>query len=132
MAARPPQTSLPPRIPPEPAYDDAPADDMEFAGPDLGADPAPLEAEQSPALMRLRGSDPAQFNRPAPARRAKSPPAEGHRLAALGLQKSFGSRRVVNGVSLSVERGEAVGLLGPNCAGKTTVCYMITGLLKAD
>jgi lipopolysaccharide export system ATP-binding protein len=38
----------------------------------------------------------------------------------------------VKGVSLAVQRGEAVGLLGPNGAGKTTVFYMITGLLAAD
>ncbi len=53
-------------------------------------------------------------------------------LAAHGLEKSFGSRKVVRGTSLYVRRGEAVGLLGPNGAGKTTVFYMITGLIKAD
>jgi lipopolysaccharide export system ATP-binding protein len=35
-------------------------------------------------------------------------------------------------VSLSVQRGEAVGLLGPNGAGKTTCFYMITGLIAPD
>jgi lipopolysaccharide export system ATP-binding protein len=53
-------------------------------------------------------------------------------LAAHGIEKSFGSRTVVRGVTLYVRRGEAVGLLGPNGAGKTTVFYMITGLIKAD
>jgi lipopolysaccharide export system ATP-binding protein len=53
-------------------------------------------------------------------------------LAVHGVEKSFGSRQVVRGVSLYVRRGEAVGLLGPNGAGKTTVFYMITGLIKAD
>jgi lipopolysaccharide export system ATP-binding protein len=53
-------------------------------------------------------------------------------LAAHGVEKSFGSRKVVRGASLYVRRGEAVGLLGPNGAGKTTVFYMITGLIKAD
>ena len=55
-----------------------------------------------------------------------------HYLAAHGIEKSFGSRMVVKGVTLYVRRGEAVGLLGPNGAGKTTVFYMITGLIKAD
>ena len=55
-----------------------------------------------------------------------------HYLAAHGIEKSFGARKVVKGVTLYVRRGEAVGLLGPNGAGKTTVFYMITGLIKAD
>ena len=53
-------------------------------------------------------------------------------LAAHNVEKTFGGRKVVKGVSLYVRRGEAVGLLGPNGAGKTTVFYMITGLIKAD
>jgi lipopolysaccharide export system ATP-binding protein len=53
-------------------------------------------------------------------------------LAAHGVEKSFGGRTVVKGVTLYVRRGEAVGLLGPNGAGKTTVFYMITGLINAD
>src|SRR5262249_45744655 len=55
-----------------------------------------------------------------------------HYLAVHGVEKSFGGRKVVKGVSLYLRRGEAVGLLGPNGAGKTTVFYMITGLVKAD
>jgi lipopolysaccharide export system ATP-binding protein len=55
-----------------------------------------------------------------------------HYLAAHGIEKSFGARKVVKGITLYVRRGEAVGLLGPNGAGKTTAFYMITGLIKAD
>jgi lipopolysaccharide export system ATP-binding protein len=55
-----------------------------------------------------------------------------HYLAVHNVEKSFGGRKVVKGVSLYLRRGEAVGLLGPNGAGKTTVFYMITGLVKAD
>ena len=54
------------------------------------------------------------------------------RLVATGLQKSYGSRRVVQDVSLEVQSGEVVGLLGPNGAGKTTSFYMIVGLVRAD
>ena len=54
------------------------------------------------------------------------------RLVAAGLQKSFGSRKVVRDVSLAVKSGEVVGLLGPNGAGKTTSFYMIVGLVRAD
>ena len=53
-------------------------------------------------------------------------------LTVVSVGKSFRRRPVVRGVSLSVNRGEAVGLLGPNGAGKTTVFYMIIGLIAAD
>jgi lipopolysaccharide export system ATP-binding protein len=53
-------------------------------------------------------------------------------LRADSLCKSFGSRAVVDGVSLEVASGEIVGLLGPNGAGKTTCFYMIVGLVPAD
>jgi lipopolysaccharide export system ATP-binding protein len=53
-------------------------------------------------------------------------------LQAKNLGKSYKKRPVVRGVSLSVQRGEAVGLLGPNGAGKTTCFYMITGLVAPD
>jgi lipopolysaccharide export system ATP-binding protein len=54
------------------------------------------------------------------------------RLEATGLAKSYGMRRVVTDVHLSVGSGEVVGLLGPNGAGKTTSFYMIVGLVRAD
>jgi lipopolysaccharide export system ATP-binding protein len=54
------------------------------------------------------------------------------RLEAVGLQKAYGSRKVVKDVRLAVGAGEVVGLLGPNGAGKTTSFYMIVGLVRAD
>jgi lipopolysaccharide export system ATP-binding protein len=53
-------------------------------------------------------------------------------LVAQGLAKWFKSRKVVDSVSLDIQRGEIVGLLGPNGAGKTTSFYMMVGLLPAD
>lgn len=53
-------------------------------------------------------------------------------LSATGLEKKYGKRQVVKGVSLSVAAGEIVGLLGPNGAGKTTTFYMIVGLVTGD
>ena len=53
-------------------------------------------------------------------------------LVAVNIGKSFKKRPVLRGISLSMQRGEAVGLLGPNGAGKTTCFYIITGLLSPD
>jgi len=53
-------------------------------------------------------------------------------LAASHLEKNYGKRRVVDDVSLHVEKGEVVGLLGANGAGKTTTFYMIVGLERPD
>jgi lipopolysaccharide export system ATP-binding protein len=53
-------------------------------------------------------------------------------LVAQGLQKWFKHRKVVDNVSLDIQRGEVVGLLGPNGAGKTTSFYMIVGLLPTE
>lgn len=53
-------------------------------------------------------------------------------LAAKGLVKIYGGRKVVNNVDLNISPGEVVGLLGPNGAGKTTTFYMIVGLIRPD
>ncbi|MFO0996906.1 MAG: LPS export ABC transporter ATP-binding protein [Alphaproteobacteria bacterium] len=53
-------------------------------------------------------------------------------LVAKSLGKQFKKRPVLRNVSLSLQRGEAVGLLGPNGAGKTTCFYIITGLISPD
>jgi lipopolysaccharide export system ATP-binding protein len=53
-------------------------------------------------------------------------------LEVRGLEKSFKGRKVVQGVSFRVARGEIVGLLGPNGAGKTTSFRMTVGLIPPD
>src|SRR3970282_2755708 len=53
-------------------------------------------------------------------------------LKAVAVSKSYGGRRVVNGVGLDVNGGEVVGLLGPNGAGKTTTFHMMVGLVRPD
>ena len=49
-----------------------------------------------------------------------------------GLCKRYGSRPVLQNLSLTLQPGEIYGLLGPNGAGKTTTINIICGLLKAD
>ncbi|MFC1673797.1 LPS export ABC transporter ATP-binding protein [Pseudomonadota bacterium] len=61
---------------------------------------------------------------------ADKSPARG--LVAESLGKRYKKRPVVSDVSMTIQRGEAVGLLGPNGAGKTTCFYMITGLVQPD
>jgi len=51
-------------------------------------------------------------------------------LAVERLEKSFGRKKAVCGVSFSMDMGEIVGLLGPNGAGKTTIFYMIVGFIR--
>lgn len=53
-------------------------------------------------------------------------------LRAVGLIKNYRKKRVVDNVSLEVERGEIVGLLGPNGAGKTTTFSIILGLIAQE
>ena len=53
-------------------------------------------------------------------------------LRAEKLVKSFSGRRVVNEVSVTIEKGEIIGLLGPNGAGKSTTFYMIVGRIIPD
>ena len=87
----------------------------------------PAPRPQAVASPRTQPSAPRQQ----PPRTRRYAAQEGT-LAADGLVKAFGGRRVVNDVSIGLRRGEAVGLLGPNGAGKTTAFYMIVGLIKAD
>jgi lipopolysaccharide export system ATP-binding protein len=117
---------------------EAPLPGLDRPRPPPGVDYAPRVEQPRPR--------PRPDNQPAtkPANRSATKPARTNGsggpqllrrpgyLAVHSVEKSFGTRHVVRGVSIYVRRGEAVGLLGPNGAGKTTVFYMITGLIKAD
>jgi lipopolysaccharide export system ATP-binding protein len=99
--------------------------------------PPVSEERRSPAQARSNGyefeHDEAYDERPRPRAHPPHVPVPGDGiLAAEGLQKSYGGRKVVSDVSIDVMRGEAVGILGPNGAGKTTCFYMVTGLVEPD
>jgi lipopolysaccharide export system ATP-binding protein len=71
--------------------------------------------------------------RSAPARSAVTVAGNsGDLLNVQGLQKTYGGRKVVDGVSFDIRRGEVVGLLGRNGAGKTTSFDMVLGLVKPE
>ena len=53
-------------------------------------------------------------------------------LSAHNLRKSYGDQVVVDGLDLSIRRGECFGLLGPNGAGKTTTLRLMLGLIAPD
>ena len=53
-------------------------------------------------------------------------------LRAVNLRKSYRRRPVIRDVSLSLDRGEVVALLGPNGSGKTTCFYAIAGLITPE
>jgi lipopolysaccharide export system ATP-binding protein len=53
-------------------------------------------------------------------------------LVASDLERYYGHWKVVDKVTVDVQRGQVVGLLGPNGAGKTTSFYLIVGLLRVD
>lgn len=53
-------------------------------------------------------------------------------IRAHNLQKSYAGTRVVDGLSLDIQRGECFGLLGPNGAGKTTTLKLLLGLIAPD
>ena len=56
----------------------------------------------------------------------------GQGLDVRGLRKSYRNRPVIRDVSVSLQRGEVVALLGPNGSGKTTCFYCIAGLVSPD
>ncbi len=61
---------------------------------------------------------------------AQPVPQNYHTLKVNSLYKSFGKKKVVQGVDFQMHTGEVLGLLGPNGAGKTTSFYMIVGFYK--
>jgi ABC-2 type transport system ATP-binding protein len=99
------------------------APDSRVAGP-----AAPAKAKVPPAPPRVAQPRPAGPARPvgaAAAPRARAPPA----IETRGLTKRYGDRASVDGLTISIPRGQVVGFVGPNGAGKTTTIRMLLGLI---
>ena len=105
---------------------------------EIPAWPEPLEAYVPEAPSQpdsLRVDEPVVVSMPERAPIAPKRPVlveKNSGLTVHKLGKQYAKRPVVRNVSISLQRGEAVGLLGPNGAGKTTCFYMITGLVAPD
>jgi len=55
-----------------------------------------------------------------------------HAISGTGLRKAYGEHLVLDGIDLQVRPGTVFALLGPNCAGKTTVVRIMSTLTGAD
>jgi ATPase subunit of ABC transporter with duplicated ATPase domains len=74
-----------------------------------------------------------QSSRRYPTFRFKSRRPSGRQVLAIeGVAKSFGENRVLEGVTLGVERGDRLGIIGPNGIGKSTLLKILVGELEAD
>jgi len=102
--------------------------------PDDRTDPHDLPSDNQTAIGAVTKGTP-DVRRSRSSARSQSGGARQSGIGCLdvqGVDKSFEGRAVVKGANLYVERGEAVALLGPSGAGKTTIFYMITGLIPSD
>ena len=86
-------------------------------------------------LKRLKSSLVDQHNKNVPISNSLNKSEDtfsNEELRINSISKTYNKRKVVNKVSIKLNKGEAVGLLGPNGAGKTTCFYMIAGLIDTD
>ena len=123
-------STMPPAVSPPPQV--AAPSPAETAGENGGKIPPNTREEGRKEQRGKQGGANTPGKSPQPEGREPRLVSENSGLIAENIGKSFKKRPILRGVSLSVQRGEAVGLLGPNGAGKTTSFYIITGLISPD
>ncbi|MCY1015487.1 ABC-F family ATP-binding cassette domain-containing protein [Pyxidicoccus sp. MSG2] len=98
-------------------------------GPEARRTKSKARIDRAQKLMAEKG-----FQRPKVADlRVAAAPRLGHTvIEAEGLQKSFGDRKVLSNVDFRLQRGERVGLVGPNGVGKTTFLRVLLGETPPD
>jgi ATP-binding cassette subfamily F protein uup len=98
-------------------------------GPEARRTKSKARIDRARKLMAEKG-----FERPKVAGlQVLAAPRLGHTvIEAEGIQKSFGERHVLKGVDFRLQRGERVGLVGPNGVGKTTFLRVLLGELQPD
>jgi ATP-binding cassette subfamily F protein uup len=98
-------------------------------GPEARRTKSKARIERARKLMEEKG-----FQRPKVAGlQVMQAPRLGHTvIEAEGVHKSYGERQVLKGVNLMLQRGERVGLVGPNGVGKTTFLRVLLGELPPD
>ncbi len=98
-------------------------------GPEARRTKSKARIERAQKLMAEKG-----FQRPKVAElRVAAAPRLGHTvIEAEGVTKSFGERKVLAGVDFRLQRGERVGLVGPNGVGKTTFLRVLLGEVEPD
>ena len=88
-----------------------------------------IKTDSDPAGSDSAGSDPTGT---ASANDAVSTGDAVNAIEVTGLRKSFGRTTALDGLDLTVRRGEVHAFLGPNGAGKTTTIRILLGLLRRD
>ncbi|MCP3097582.1 ABC-F family ATP-binding cassette domain-containing protein [Myxococcus sp. K15C18031901] len=98
-------------------------------GPEARRTKSKARIDRAQKLMAEKG-----FTRPKVADlRVAAAPRLGHTvIESEGLEKSFGDRKVLSNVEFRLQRGERVGLVGPNGVGKTTFLRVLLGELPPD
>jgi len=87
----------------------------------------PVNSHSTTREESMDTADPVAMKRGAPEGGEKAPA-----IAVEDLQKSFGAQKVLNGVSLTVNRGETLAVLGRSGTGKSVLLRIIIGLQKPD